>query len=186
MDGVFNLAQTFTVGVDGEFSGIAVGLISPVPVTLNVLQTIAGVPTFSVLASAVTTPTSFKFAYAGAHIFRFCRKPSRRDGGRSPGIYAFGFHKRWADPAAEISFGGADAYLGGELFYFTAGSTWQTLASLEGGSPTSADAAFETFVSVAEPALGMTFAIAALALLMASAGRKAGSDRPLKAMKRTL
>ena len=46
------LAQTFTVGQNGELSAIAIALNASTPIALNVLRTSDGVPTSTILASA--------------------------------------------------------------------------------------------------------------------------------------
>src|SRR5258705_12774352 len=50
------LAQTFTVGQNGELSAIAITLNASTPITLNLLGTSLGVPTSTILASAVAVP----------------------------------------------------------------------------------------------------------------------------------
>jgi hypothetical protein len=56
LDPIAMLAQTFTVGQNGELSAIAITLNASTPITLNVLRTSHGVPTSTILASAVAVP----------------------------------------------------------------------------------------------------------------------------------
>src|SRR4029077_1213229 len=72
---VQTLAQTFTVGVTGELGTVGIFLNAPSPITLNLLQTLAGVPTSTILSSAVATGPSLPnsnsltyFNFSSSHI----------------------------------------------------------------------------------------------------------------------
>ena len=55
--GATDLAQTFTVGISGQLDSISILAGTGLPITLDLLQTSSGLPTSTVIASAVGTPT---------------------------------------------------------------------------------------------------------------------------------
>jgi len=143
---VQTLAQTFTVGVTGELGTIGVFLNPSIPITLNVLQTSAGVPTSTILATAVATPpgqpntalTYFNFSSSHVpvsvgQVLAF-RPYTTVSSGQVLGI--------------QIAFGSPDPYSRGELYtiYLQGGITdWQTFASahlIDQGPVGGVDAAF--------------------------------------------
>jgi hypothetical protein len=69
------LAQTFTVGTNGELTAIAISLDASSPITLNLLRTSHGVPTSTILASAAvpspgnTGGTWTYFDFSSSHIY---------------------------------------------------------------------------------------------------------------------
>jgi hypothetical protein len=146
------LAQTFTVGITGQLSTIAVNLCcSTSEITLNLLQVSGGVPTTSIIATAVaTTPsnsgtlTYFDFTNSNISVFAgetLAFEPSSTVGG-SMGI--------------DIAYNAPNPYSGGELFYTNLSQGVDQLepfvSQLTGQGPIGGvDAQFATYVSPTTP-----------------------------------
>lgn len=159
---VQTFAQTFTVGISGQLSGVSVTMRSSGPVELRLLGTSAGVPTFTVLASALATPTSNdapvyfdftsnNFNVAVGDIFAIQPWTTESNGSAvASQIVANvgGYPYPW--PA------GPDPYTGGEYFFYDPGAginQWTPFVDyLEGQDAFRADMTFSTFVTpVPEP-----------------------------------
>src|SRR5258708_8554227 len=113
LDVVAILAQTFTVGTNGELSAIAITLNASTPITLNLLGTSLGVPTSTILASAVAVPGNsygtwtyydFSSSHINVHVGEVLAfEPSTPvSGGQALGI--------------ALAYGGTDPYSYGELY----------------------------------------------------------------------
>jgi len=147
-DGALDLAQTFTVGENGQLSTIAISLIADFPITLNLLKTSHGVPTSTILASSVAVPGNSIWTY-----FDFSNSHINVHHGE---VLAF-------QPSATVSNGQAlrdfiaydgrpDPYSSGELYTIDPQhgiADWQPYVNLlVGQGPIGgADAAFVTYVT---------------------------------------
>jgi PEP-CTERM motif len=143
------LAQTFTAGANGELSAIAITLNASTPITLNVLRTSHGVPTSTILASAVAVPGNSLGAwtyydFSGSHINVHAGEvlafePSTTvSGGQVLGI--------------ALAYGGTDPYSHGELYDIhpsTGAINWRPFVEeFPGQGPVGGvDATFVTYVT---------------------------------------
>jgi hypothetical protein len=162
LTGVQELAQTFTVGKSGRLGGITIDVAAGLPVTLDLLQVVGGVPTFSILASAVAAgPTSPAFTF-----FDFTSSDIHVHVGE---VLAFAPSVTTSNGQVvgeDISFGSGDPYTGGEEFLYKPRmgiTTWQPFASTVTGA-THSDIAFETFLAVPEPSAVFIFGGSLMAL----------------------
>jgi hypothetical protein len=166
------LAQTFTVGVTGELGTIGILLHGGI-ITLNLLQTSAGVPTSTILSSAVAIPnppntnnlTYFNFSsshipVSAGQVLAF--EPSTTaSGGQVLGI--------------EIAYGSHDPYTRGELYTIVPeeGITeWQPFASrlIDQGPVGGVDAAFVISVTPAASVPGPIVGTGLPGILFAGGG----------------
>jgi hypothetical protein len=167
-DSAFDLAQTFTVGASGHLSGISVVIANAGPVTLSLLETVAGVPTFFVLASAVAIAPSLP----GLTFFDFSSSDIHVHVGEVLAFSPSAVGSNGQVIGEDIGLAGIDPYSGGDEFYIDPGigvTAWQPfatypLSAFAALGVTHIDAAFETFVAVSEPDTLFIFGGALIAL----------------------
>jgi hypothetical protein len=153
-DGEQALAQTFTVGITGQLTTIAVDLGGTSPITLNLVLVSGGAPTSTIIATAVATPpftTSSTgaltyFDFTNSHISVFAGEMLAFEPSSAMG----------ASMGDELAYNAPNPYSGGELFYTNLSQGVDQLepfiSQLTGQGPIGGvDAQFATYVTPQTP-----------------------------------